>query len=174
MKLPAPLTRLGIGAAFVLVTLVATFSVGCSETNPGQADVPDSQTRPADAQRVSTPRETPRSAQGSNGVSDGQVLFGQSAAFSGPAQELGTNMRLGIEAAFNDINKVGGVHGRVLKLVTLDDAYEPEAAVTNTLRLIEEENVFALIGEVGYSNIALGNTCRRRRRRTFHSTIYRR
>ena len=149
MKLPAPLTRLGIGAAFVLVTLVATFSVGCSETNPGQADAPDSQTRPADAQRVSTPRETPRSAQGSNGVSDGQVLFGQSAAFSGPAQELGTNMRLGIEAAFNDINKVGGVHGRVLKLVTLDDAYEPEAAVTNTLRLIEEENVFALIGEVG-------------------------
>ena len=149
MKLPAPLTRLGIGAAFVLVTLVATLSAGCSESNSAQVDVSDSQTRPADAQRVSASIETPRSLQGSNGVSDDHVLFGQSAAFSGPAQELGTNMRLGIEAAFNDINKVGGVHGRILKLVTLDDAYEPEAAVTNTLRLIEEENVFALIGEVG-------------------------
>lgn len=149
MKFPAPLTRLGIGAAFVFVTLVATFSAGCSETNSEQVDMADPQNRPADAQRASASIETPASPQGSSGVSDDRVLFGQSAAFSGPAQELGTNMRLGIEAAFNEINEAGGVHGRILELVTLDDAYEPEAAVTNTLRLIEEENVFALIGEVG-------------------------
>ena len=43
----------------------------------------------------------------------------------------------------------GGVHGRIVELVSLDDAYEPEAAVTNSVRLIEEEDVFALIGEVG-------------------------
>ena len=149
MRFPAPLTRLGIGAAFVLVTLVATFSAGCSETNSEQVDTSDAQNRPAGAQRVAASVETPRSPQGSNGVSDDRVLFGQSAAFSGPARELGTNMRLGIEAAFSEINDAGGVHGRVLKLVTLDDAYEPEAAVANTLRLIEEEDVFALIGEVG-------------------------
>lgn len=150
MKSPAPLTRLGIGAALVLVTLVATFSAGCSETNSeGVVDVSTAETRPADARRVPASIETPSSPQESSGVSDDRVLFGQSAAFSGPAQELGTNMRLGIEAAFNEINEAGGVHGRILKLVTLDDAYEPEAAVTNTLRLIEEENVFALIGEVG-------------------------
>ena len=83
------------------------------------------------------------------GVSDSRVLFGQSAAFSGPAQELGKNMRLGIEAAFHEINQRGGVHGRMLELSSLDDAYEPEAAVTNTIQLIEEEEVFALIGEVG-------------------------
>ena len=154
MKFPAPLTRLGIGAAFVFVTLVATFSAGCSETNSEQADMSDVQNRPADAQRAPVSQvpasiEKPGSSHESNGVSDDHVLFGQSAAFSGPAQELGTNMRLGIEAAFNEINEGGGVHGRILKLVTLDDAYEPEAAVANTLRLIEEENVFALIGEVG-------------------------
>ena len=83
------------------------------------------------------------------GVSDDVIVFGQSAAFSGPAGALGTNMRLGIEAAFAEANRRGGVHGRRLELVSLDDAYEPEAAISNTRRLIEEEQVFALIGAVG-------------------------
>ena len=84
------------------------------------------------------------------GVSDDRILFGQSAAFSGPAQELGLNMRLGIEAAFHEVNgQRGGVYGRRLELTSRDDAYEPEAAITNTINLIEEENVFALIGAVG-------------------------
>lgn len=83
------------------------------------------------------------------GITDEHIVFGQSAAFSGPAQELGKNMRLGIEAAFHEVNRTGGVHDRELKLSVLDDAYEPEAAVANTIRLIEEVRVFALIGEVG-------------------------
>ena len=83
------------------------------------------------------------------GVSDDGVLFGQSAAFSGPAWELGTNMQLGIMAAFQEVNAAGGVHGRRLELVSLDDAYEPEAAIDNTFELIEDQKVFALIGAVG-------------------------
>ncbi len=82
------------------------------------------------------------------GVTDDRILFGQSAAFSGPAQELGTDMRLGIETAFGEANGRGGVHGRRLELLSLDDAYEPEGAIANTRRLIEED-VFALIGAVG-------------------------
>ena len=82
------------------------------------------------------------------GVSGQRVVFGQSAAFSGPAQELGRNMQLGIQAAFQEANQRGGVHGRLLELSSLDDAYEPEAAIANTLQLIEED-VFALIGAVG-------------------------
>ena len=83
------------------------------------------------------------------GVSDERILFGESAAFSGPAQELGKSMRLGIEAAFHEVNRAGGVHGRRLELTALDDAYEPEAAVANTQALIREHKVFALIGAVG-------------------------
>ena len=82
------------------------------------------------------------------GVSDESIIFGQSAAFSGHAKELGTNMRLGIEAAFSEVNRRGGVHGRTLELLSLDDYYEPEAAIANTQRLIDE-GVFALIGAVG-------------------------
>ena len=84
-----------------------------------------------------------------HGITEDQILFGQSAAFSGPAQELGLNMRLGIQVAFEEANRSGGVHGRQLKLASLDDTYEPEAAAKNTQRLIDEEDVFALIGEVG-------------------------
>lgn len=83
------------------------------------------------------------------GVEEGRVLFGQSAAFSGPAQELGRGMRLGLLAAFEESNRAGGVHGRRIGLVSLDDTYEPELAIANTRQLIEEERVFALVGAVG-------------------------
>ncbi len=83
------------------------------------------------------------------GVSEDGILFGQSAALSGPAQDLGRNMRLGIEAAFRERNDQGGVAGRELRLISLDDAYEPEKAIANTRALIRDEGVFALIGAVG-------------------------
>jgi ABC-type branched-subunit amino acid transport system substrate-binding protein len=83
------------------------------------------------------------------GVIPGQILFGQSAALNGPASELGTEMQRGIEAAFAEANRAGGVHGRKLKLVSYDDRYEPEATIANTKKLIYDDGVFALIGEVG-------------------------
>ncbi|MDE0421645.1 MAG: ABC transporter substrate-binding protein [Gammaproteobacteria bacterium] len=79
----------------------------------------------------------------------GEVVFGQSAALTGPASELGTEMRLGLMSAFAEVNAKGGVHGRHLVLRSLDDAYEPEAAVANTRELIDEHDVFALVGAVG-------------------------
>ncbi len=83
------------------------------------------------------------------GVFDDHILFGQSAALSGPARQLGRDMRLGIQAAFNEINAAGGVHGRQLRLISLDDSYEPNLASSNTQRLLQANRVFALIGEVG-------------------------
>ena len=83
------------------------------------------------------------------GVTEDRVLFGQSAALSGPAATLGQGMRAGIRAAFSEVNRRGGIHGRQLELISLDDGYEPEAALQNTRRLLREQNVFALIGPVG-------------------------
>ena len=77
------------------------------------------------------------------------LVFGQSAALTGPASELGTGMRQGLLAAFEEVNRSGGLGGRQLSLVTLDDAYEPEAAIANTRTLIEEIQALALIGAVG-------------------------
>ncbi len=77
------------------------------------------------------------------------ILFGQSAALSGPARALGSGMRLGLLAAFEEVNREGGVNGYDLSLESLDDSYEPETAIDNTRRLIDEYKVFALVGAVG-------------------------
>jgi hypothetical protein len=83
------------------------------------------------------------------GVFDDRIVFGQSAAFKGAAAALGLGMRDGILAAFNEANAAGGVHGRKLELVSYNDGYEPEKVIANTKRLIGEDKVFALVGEVG-------------------------
>ena len=124
-------------------------AAGCGSGNgePSSSGPATTAAAPAGAADATTSTR-PRPAN-TPGVFEDRVIFGQSAAFSGPAQELGIGMRLGIEAAFHEANQAGGVHGRRLELVTLDDGYEPEAAIANTQQLINEERVFALIGEVG-------------------------
>ena len=148
MKFPAPHTYLSMGACCALLVLAIVMAAACSDMEPID-ERPSSGSTPSQEVESSTAVRQADSSTLRDGVSAERVLFGQSAAFSGPAQELGTNMRLGILAAFHEVNERGGVHGRMLELASLDDAYEPEAAVTNTLRLIEKEGVFALIGEVG-------------------------
>lgn len=84
-----------------------------------------------------------------NGVTDTEILFGQTAAFEGSASALGTGMKEGILAAFKEANDAGGIKGRTLIVKEKNDGYEPEAAIANTKSFIEEDKVFALIGAVG-------------------------
>lgn len=86
---------------------------------------------------------------GSHGIFDDKIVIGQSAAFTGPAEALGLGMRIGLQAAMAEANTSGGVHGRQIELVTYDDGYEPDRAIANTEKLIEADDVFALIGAVG-------------------------
>src|ERR1700732_1033453 len=83
------------------------------------------------------------------GVSSDTILFGQVAALEGRSSALGQGMRQGILAAFAEINAKGGVHGRKLELISRDDGYDPDRSVVQTIKLIEEDQVFALIGAVG-------------------------
>ena len=91
----------------------------------------------------------PAAARAQGGVSAERILFGQAAPLEGPAAALGVGMRQGILAAFGEANARGGVEGRQLELMTIDDGYEPSRAIVATNRLIDEEKVFALIGPVG-------------------------
>lgn len=84
-----------------------------------------------------------------DGVSNQEIVFGQSAALDGPAAALGTGMRKGINAAFEQANAAGGVNGRKLRLISYDDGYEPERAIEQVRKLIEQDKVFGLIGPVG-------------------------
>ena len=131
-----------VGLAFFL--LVTCLGIAC-QTEGEMGD-------PSEGDGASTVGATAVTRSGDNGdpgVFHDEVMFGQSAALSGPVQHLGKDMRLGIEAAFHEANRAGGVHGRHLVLTTLDDAYEIDYASANARRLIENNKVFALIGAVG-------------------------
>ena len=91
----------------------------------------------------------PLAARAQPGVEPDRIVFGQAAALTGPAASLGQDMRAGLLAAFGEVNRVGGVNGRKLKLVSLDDGYDPDRSVQATNKLIHDDKVFALIGAVG-------------------------
>lgn len=77
------------------------------------------------------------------------IVVGQSAALTGPANMLGTEMARGMNAYFNQINSHGGVNGHLIKLITLDDGYEPDRTIKNTRTLINDDKAVALVGYVG-------------------------
>jgi ABC-type branched-subunit amino acid transport system substrate-binding protein len=93
-------------------------------------------------------------ARAEDGVTGDRILLGQSAAFTGPAAQLGIQMRNGMQAYFDAVNARGGVHGRKIELLSLDDGYEPSRCAPNTHQLIEKDKVFALIGYVGTPTMA--------------------
>ena len=83
------------------------------------------------------------------GVTPHSILLGQSAAFSGPAAQLGIQMNIGTKAYFDYVNGQGGVYGRKIELKTRDDRYEGNLCADNTKKFIQEDKVFALISYVG-------------------------
>ena len=85
------------------------------------------------------------------GVTDSSITLGMSAPFSGPNAAYGIDMRQTIEAYFDQVNKSGGVNGRKLQLVALDDGYETERTVANTKTLLKDKSVFALLSFYGSS-----------------------
>jgi branched-chain amino acid transport system substrate-binding protein len=83
------------------------------------------------------------------GMTDREIRFGIAAPFSGSARELGRQMKLGIETAFNRMNDAGGIDGRTLKLFAADDGYEPTRTPDAMKQLYEKDQVFGIIGNVG-------------------------
>src|ERR1700738_2385209 len=89
------------------------------------------------------------------GVSDREIRFGIAGPFSGSSKELGRQMKLGIDAAFNRTNDAGGVEGRMLKLIAADDGFEPTRTAEAMKQLYEKDQVFGLIGTVGTATAAV-------------------
>ncbi len=77
-----------------------------------------------------------------------KIVLGQSAAFSGPASALGEQFKKGAKLMFDAANARGGVNGRVIELLSLDDGYEPDRCAANTAKFIKD-GVFALFGYIG-------------------------
>src|SRR6478735_4506285 len=84
-----------------------------------------------------------------DGVEADKIVFGQAAALDGPAGALGQGMKIGMEAAFAEVNKAGGVNGRKLELKSADDGYEPTKSIEVVKKLLADDKVFAIAGPVG-------------------------
>jgi len=83
------------------------------------------------------------------GVTDSEIRFGIAAPFSGPAKELGRQMKLGLDTAFGAINDAGGISGRQLRLIAVDDGYEPSRTLGAMKDLVDKQGVFGIVGNVG-------------------------
>jgi branched-chain amino acid transport system substrate-binding protein len=90
-----------------------------------------------------------------HGVTDREIRFGTVIPFGGQRREVGRQMRMGIEAAFNRTNETGGVNGRMLKLFAADDNYDPTRTVAAMTQLYDKDQVFGFIGNIGTANTAL-------------------
>ena len=119
---------------------------------------PSTDARPIgeDSARVASVRGASEGVPSTRGVTDNEIRFGISAPFTGSAKELGNQMKLGVQTAFNLINDAGGIHGRQLKLVTADDGYEPTRTAETMQQLYEKEQVFGFIGNVGTPTAVVG------------------
>ena len=98
---------------------------------------------------------TPAYAADAPGVTKTEIKIGATFPFSGPASSLGNNGR-GLMAYVQSINDRGGINGRKINLITLDDAYSPPKAVEQTRRLVESDGVAFIFGTLGtQSNSAI-------------------
>ncbi|HAT30200.1 MAG TPA: leucine-, isoleucine-, valine-, threonine-, and alanine-binding protein [Janthinobacterium sp.] len=83
------------------------------------------------------------------GVTARAIKIGMANATSGPAAGLGLQLRAGANAYLDKVNAAGGVNGRAITLVSVDDAYDPQQSAKATRALIDTDKVFALFGYVG-------------------------
>ncbi len=78
-----------------------------------------------------------------------ELKFGMTTALTGPAQALGQGMQLGFDIYFQEVNAKGGINGNKISFIVKDDQYEPNNSAPNMRKLIDEEKVLAILGNVG-------------------------
>jgi branched-chain amino acid transport system substrate-binding protein len=102
---------------------------------------------------ASTP--VPASTPAVRGVSDTEITLGMAAPLTGVSKELGRQMRVGLDVAFARANAAGGIHGRKVSLLALDDGYEPARTRDVMRELTEQKGVFSFVGNVGTPTAAV-------------------
>jgi branched-chain amino acid transport system substrate-binding protein len=82
----------------------------------------------------------------------GVIKIGMVNDQSGPNKGAGKSMRVGVDAYFKAVNEKGGVNGKKIELISVNDQYVPDKTVDGLLKLIEEQKIFAVVGTIGTSN----------------------
>lgn len=96
-------------------------------------------------------RNTPSSSASSAAVTGDTIRVGEISSLTGSESTFGISTHQGIELAIQTINAAGGIHGKKIQLITMDDQSKPEEAATAATKLITQDKVIALLGEVASS-----------------------
>src|SRR5262245_36553138 len=159
-KLPSEFNRmLGLSADNTTIASKLSADTKTTRAQPGLVTAqPASTEQPSgeDLAKVASARSATERGPTIRGVTDNEIRLGISAPFTGAAKELGNQMKIGIETAFNLINDTGGIHGRQLRLVAADDGYEPTRTAETMKELYEKQQVFGFIGNVGTPTAVVG------------------
>ncbi|WP_257167358.1 ABC transporter substrate-binding protein [Bradyrhizobium sp. SRS-191] len=120
-----------------------------------RANLPGVTIAPSAAVAATAPAQILPPVVETRGVTQSDIKFGMVIPHSGPVKESGRQLKIGVEAAFNRVNESGGVNGRVLKLVTADDGYDPARTLDAMKQLYEKEQVFGYICNFGSATAAV-------------------
>jgi len=88
-------------------------------------------------------------AQPTQGVTKNEIVLGTIQDLSGPIAAFGKQTRQGMQLRVDEINEQGGVHGRKIKLLSEDSAYDPKKAVLAAQKLVNQDKIFAMVGHLG-------------------------
>lgn len=127
---------------FSAFLLFAFLLGGCSQQSTSGTTAPGASPNPP-----ATPVAEQATAPGR--VSEGKIVVGTSAAFTGPSKGLGIELYRGAMAYIDQVNGAGGVKGKKIEVRAYDDGYDPTPAIEKTIKLVEEDDVFLLTGYVG-------------------------
>lgn len=131
-----------IVAMLASLAIVASFAAcGAKEETP---ETPGTETPGTE-----TPSEEPEDEEPAQGVFDDRIVVGNSAATSGNYAPVGVPFNAGIEAYFKMINEAGGVNGRKIEFKHIDDEFDPVKGKAALSTLVEDEEIFALVGHFG-------------------------
>lgn len=136
----------------LLLALVMVFALAaCGQTdNPTDAPATDT---PTDTPTDAPTAEPTESAGTVQGVTDTEILVGNTAATTGAFASVGVPFNAGLEAALKAYNDAGGFRGKTIRLIHYDDGFDAAQGMTYTKTLAETDKVFALVGHFGTNTV---------------------
>lgn len=132
------------------LAMLFALAAGCAD-KPSQPsnDTPPATQDPNDNQ----PSQEPGSAGTIQGVTDTEILVGNTAATTGDFATVGVPFNAGLEAALKEYNDAGGFDGKTVRLLHYDDGFDAAQGTTYTKTLVEDDKVFALVGHFGTNTV---------------------
>ncbi len=139
-----------IACMAMVFSLVA---VGCSSSNTTTSTAP-AESKAVESEQGTEPSESGDESSGYvQGVTDTEILVGNTAATTGAYAAVGVPFNAGLEAAYKEYNDAGGFHGLTIRLIHYDDGFDGAQGLTYTKQLVEDDKVFALSGHFGTNTI---------------------